>query len=205
MKRRLTAILLLTASFGCQGPQPSKGPMATDVDPAQGQPDYWLKQQPAVSVSGQNFDKLWSSAEGVSESLLFAIDRRDRRQGLMTTQPTVSAQWFEPWRRELQTGDDVLNSSAAAFRRTIYWQFAQQGGGYAVTPRVIVERQSLSERRITGVLNRGYFQRTTGDHYYGTKETDEGVVLPQSYWYPVGRDFALEKKLAELMRDRLQG
>ena len=178
----------------------------TDIDPAQGEPDYWLKKQPVVSASGQDFEKLWGSAERVSESLLFEIDRRDRRSGLMTTQPNISAQWFEPWRRELTTSDDLANSSVAAYRRIIYWQFEQQGSGYTVTPRVLIQRQTVAERPISAVLNRGYFRRdnNTKDSFYGTPETDQGIFLPQNNWYPVGRDYGLESKLVELMRERLQ-
>lgn len=210
MNLRLAAVLAASASFivGCQGSsrvnEPAGGATATDIDPLQGEPDYWLKKQPTVSVSDHDFDRLWSSAEHVSESLLFTIDRRDRRLGLMTTQPDVSAQWFEPWRRELQTVRDMQNSSFAAFRRTIRWQFEQQGGGYTVTPRVLVERETLAERRVSGVLDRAYFQRNTNDHFYGTHETDEGIILPQNDWYPIGRDYALENKLIELMHDRLR-
>ncbi|MGC4032883.1 MAG: hypothetical protein QM754_14335 [Tepidisphaeraceae bacterium] len=176
--------------------------VATDADPKTADPAYWLSQPATASVFGTDLDTLWSAAERVSENYLFPIDRRDRRDGMLTTQPVISAQWFEPWRPELQTADDVAQSSVATVRRSIRWKFTPTDGGYSVTPKVLIERQSLTEERVSGQLSRTYFQRQN-DTTFGTHETDRNVILPDNYFYPVGRDVAFEKVLAEKLRTRL--
>ncbi|MBC7783185.1 MAG: hypothetical protein H7144_05045 [Burkholderiales bacterium] len=176
---------------------------ATAIDERQAEPDYWLSLPARATVNGNDFDRLWETADEVSRELLFHIDRRDRRGGVMTTEPTVSAQWFEPWRRELQSGSDVAGSSVATIRRTIYYTFQESDAGYMVSPKVLVERQSVAGARVSGVLTRNYFRSARGSRPTGSRELDAGVQLPGNYWYPIGRDELLEAKLAEMMRQRL--
>ena len=177
--------------------------VATDIDPAQADPDFWYAQKPAVSVGDVQFDPLWDSAQRVSQDYLFQMDRRDKREGLLTTVPLVSPQWFEPWRRELQNTPDVVASSVATVRRTIQWRFRRVSNGWAVTPKVMIERQALTEERVSGILSRAYFKRDPTDAIYGTRETDQNIVLPGSYWYPIGRDFQFEELLIEKMHRQL--
>ncbi len=205
MNRSLAMVCVVAAGaiFGCTSERPKVAdlpatmPVRTASDAQLADPEWWL-QLDALGVdrvTGGDFDRLWANAERVSRDYLFTIDRRDRRLGLLTTQPNVSAQWFEPWRRELRTGDDIAASSIATHRRTIYFNFDKSGDRYTVTPKVLVERQSLEERRVTGILIKGYLRRNSTDDISGTRESDAGVLLPGSYWYPVGRDYALEQKL----------
>ena len=195
--------VLLTA--GCASrpadprPMPSSRPVAT-ADPA-----YWYEQPAVATVASDDFDRLASAAESAARDLLFPIDRVDYRLGVVTTEPVVGGQWFEPWRREQQTAADVADSSLATTRRTVRFEFSRDGEGdaatYAVTPKVLVERQSVAERRITSAGDyRSFFRRSDAG---GTRETDRGVTLPSRYWYPVGRDAALERKLAAMVERRV--
>ena len=205
--------------------------LATDIDPQQAEPGYWYDQPPVASAGAPDFDPLWDACERVARDYLFEIDRRDRRDGVMTTVPMVSAQFFEPWRRELSTFDDVAQSSVATVRRTIRFEVRKasagkaatqsDGGamgsapvqsvpstestspdGYVVTPYVLVERQTLAERRVTSVLPyRTYFR--SDKNAFGTRETDRSVVLPSGYWYAIGRDKNLEERLAREIAARV--
>lgn len=204
----LCLLIAMAAGAGCgssakrYATATSMPAVATEVDPQQADPAYWLSQPAVATVAGSDLDRLWNAAEQVSADYLFPIDRRDRREGLLTTQPVISPQWFEPWRRELQTADDVAQSSVATIRRSIRWTFTPGNDGYVVTPKVLIERQSLVEERVSGVLGRGYFQRQN-DTTFGTRETDRNVILPDNYFYPVGRDAEFEKRLAEKLRARM--
>ncbi len=161
---------------------------------------------PAVAenrVTSRDFEQLWDAAADVARDRMFTIDRRDYRGGVLTTEPMVSAQFFEPWRRDALTADAVAESSLATIRRTIRFQFTRddETGTFAVVPHVLVERYALAERRITNsMLYRAAFRRTTAT---GTRETDRGVELPQRYWYRVGNDPVLEKDLAAALRRRV--
>jgi hypothetical protein len=199
--------------IGCAThPHPSTAPstqMATDIDPATTQPDYWYDQPGVASVEWDNFYKLWHTSEDVARSYLFRIDRVDYRDGILTTEPLVSAQWWEPWRRDVQTIDDAMESSLSTMRRTIRFEFTRLPSGlYRVTPKVLVERRSVAEHRITSVaLYRYTFRPQRGSVHnmpYGTPETDVGIILPARYWYPVGRDEALERAIADRIAKRLK-
>lgn len=165
---------------------------ATDIDPQQADPEFWYAQPSAYQTRQADFDRLWDKAQEVSRRLLFKIDRQDRRAGVLTTEPMISAQWFEPWRQELRTCKDVANSSIATYRRTIRYEFVKQGQSYAINPKVLIERQAITERRVSGSLNRLYFRRDRELNATGSRESDAGIFIPDSYWYAVGRDPALE-------------
>ena len=154
------------------------------------------------TITSRDFDRLWHACADVARDRQFVIDRQDFRGGVLTTEPLVSAQFFEPWRRDAITADAVAESSLATIRRTIRFAFkSADNGTFSVVPQVVVERYSSAERRITNaMLYRSAFKRTTAT---GTRESDRGVQLPARYWYRIGNDAALERDLAEAVRRRL--
>ena len=200
---------VLVVIGGCiSGPSnPAATQPATVLDLSTTQPSYWLQQPPEGTVAAANFDRLWKASESTARNYLFTLDREDYRSGELTTLPLVSAQWFEPWRRDTQTLHDMEESSSATIRRTIYFQFTRAGdGAYTVAPRVIVERQTIAEKRITAVVNyTGIFNdpRDPNAAQHGTIESDLGFVLPPRYWYVLGRDRAFEKVLVDDLRGRM--
>jgi hypothetical protein len=200
----------IAAVSGCIGNgNPATTQPVTAIDFATTQPAYWLDQQPILSVQSDDFSKLWDACDRVARDYLFGIDRLDLREGLMTTKPMTSSQFFEPWRRELQTGEDVAYSSTAAIRRTIRFEVLRNDDGtYVLHPKVLVERETLSEQRLTSVvLSRSAFRRATAQHDlpFGTKESDQGVILQPRYWYLIGRDFRFEKVVADAVEHKLRG
>ncbi|HEX8342982.1 MAG TPA: hypothetical protein VF624_18920 [Tepidisphaeraceae bacterium] len=205
-----TSLLLLAcaAAAGCTSGQPPVAAVpstqtATDADPATAEPAYWLAKPAVDSVSGEDFDALWDASARVARDLLFQLDRQDRRSGMLTTLPMVSAQFFEPWRRELQDAAELRKSSVATLRRTLHFTIDRAGSGYVVTPRVIVERQAIRERRVSGQLTRTYFRADSTGTISGSRAADAGQTIPDSYWYAVGRDEALEHELARRIRERM--
>jgi hypothetical protein len=157
----------------------------------------------ANTVTAYDFDKLWNAAADEARGRMFVIDRRDYRGGVLTTEPLLSAQFFEPWRRDALKAEDVAESSLASIRRTIRLEFTRNDDGtFSVVPHVLVERYAATERRITNaMMYRAAFRRTTAT---GTRERDRGIELPQRYWYRTGNDPELEKSLAEALRRRLR-
>ena len=210
---RLHLIMLFATALGGGGcvthPQdPAATQPATTVNLATTQPSYWLDQPAPAGARADDFQRLWSASEDVARDFLFRLDRQDYRAGLLTTRPLVSGQWFEPWRRDVRTAKDRNESSLATIRRTIRFEFERdgEGGAYRVTPKVLVERQSMTEQRITSsVVYQQYFRRPLrpGDRPRGTRESDVGILLPNRYWYPIGRDQAFEKALAEAIQKKV--
>ncbi len=197
MTQRLWMMIAAMALAGCAG-----SPLRDANAPA---PTSQATTAPAAReniVAARNFDRLWRACADVARDRQFKIARRDYRGGVLTTEPLVSAQFFEPWRRDAITASAVAESSLATVRRTIRFEFTRHDDGrFTMIPHVLVERYSSAERRITSAsLYRGAFRRTTAT---GTRESDRGIELPARYWYRVGTDPVLEKDIAEAVRRRL--
>ena len=192
-----SALLFMT---GCVINPPNVKPV-TDVDPVKADGSYWLNQPAVTSVNANNFDSLWTACREEVYSRFFALDRQDFRSGFMTTEPMVSKQFFELWRRDAVTVHDVESSSLATIRRTVQFRISKTDGGYKMEPRVLVERYSSSERRLTSIVE--YQAAFSGPRVEGDAQTDAGLALPTDYWYATGRDNALEKDLANMISQRL--
>lgn len=196
---------LVLVAAGCVT-QSSDRP-ARALNPATTQPSHWLDAPAAATASASDFQQLWDACEDSARGYFFKIDRIDYRSGILTTQPLVSAQFFEPWRRDARTGYDLAESSIATIRRTIHFEFTRVGDAtWQVAPRVLVERQALSEKRITSpVLYRSAFALPTGTlRPRGTRESDAGILLPERYWYPLRRDAEFERAIAEDVARRVR-
>jgi hypothetical protein len=153
-------------------------------------------------VAADDREKLFDACERVARELHFTIARRDFRGGVLTTEPMTSAQFFEPWRRELRTASDVAESSLATVRRTLRFDITAQGGQFIATPTVTVERFAQTERRMTSSATYGSaFKRTTAT---GSRELDAGVSIPRAYWYETGKDADLAAYAADRVRDAIR-
>lgn len=176
------ALLFVLLAAGCIGHRPSN-PAATqpvtNVDPALAEKEYWLAQPTTAEVRGA-FEPLWEACEDAAHEFLFKIDRRDQRSGLLTTQPMITKQWWEWWRKDAGRFRDTQEATLASIRRTIFFQFKKDGDAYSVTPKVLVERESKVDPKY--------------------KSDIEG---PSTYWYSLRRDEALEKKVAKAIREHL--
>jgi hypothetical protein len=190
---------------GCAIHQPPNAP-TTQPSLATTQPSYWLSMPATSAVSASDFNQLWKDCQKTAHHYGFTIDRLDLRAGVITTQPLVSKQFFEFWRPDVVTMDDLMRSSLATYRRTLRFQISKaEGGGYRAEPSILIERYVRAEKTITAsIYLRKAFQNDKGKPSVGTPEADQGVFLPRQYWYPTGRDTALEKRVADNLAKRLQ-
>lgn len=207
---RVFCLSILIAACGCAGPGAVPTTQATNptTNPtvlATTQPSYWLQQPAAAQVRDEDFQRLCRACEDAARHFGFKLDLVDYRQGLIMTLPLTSAQFFEPWRRDVQTIRDAANASLASFQRTVRFQIGREGGRFVATPYVLVERQVRAEQPVTSAA----FVRSAVGRYdkdvQGTRETDRGIYLPRQYAYVVGRDEVLEKKIAADVTARVQG
>jgi len=204
-------VLVITLfAVGCiDKPQhPAATQPATISDRATTQPAYWFAQPPSSVVVASDLDTLIEACREVTRRFGFRVDRTDYRLGLVSSYPLISSQFFEFWESDVRTLKDSREASMRTTRRTIRWDIARRDDGkFEAAPKVLVERQSVAEQRITSVaLYRGAFNRASGrERQTGTKESDEGIDIPPRYWYSVGRDPALERDLAAALRKELKG
>jgi hypothetical protein len=192
MRKLLIATLGLALAGCASSRNPVELPAAAATQPSN------------AAVTAADFEKLWAAADLAARDLLFTPTRQDRRAGLYETEPLLSGQFFEPWRRDAISAADRAQSSLASIRRTLTIKIDKaEDGSFVAKPRVKVERYALAERRVTTSAGyRSVFRdRNTS---FGTIETDAGLTLPQSYWYEVGNDPTLEQYVANAIGRRLK-
>jgi hypothetical protein len=183
-------------------PQPTPR-LATDKDLATTRPSYWLDQPAVASVTSLQFQPLWNTCERVARSYLFELDRQDYRLGLLTTKPMISKQILEPWRKDAGTLRAVMDDSLSTIRRTLRLQIDRRDDGtFEMTPRVLIERETILERRLTSAAQ--YRTAFSGPAVGSRTNADIDANVPIIYWTPIGRDFEMERHVAAEVQDRLR-
>lgn len=192
----LSAIVTLaTLLAGCQAPPQPTGPTQVTLRIA----DY-----PAFVDAALSRLRLCD----------FHPDYVDRTHGLIITEPTTSAQWFEPWRVDARGPYHALEASLHTIRRVVTVEIeglddaalAAQAAPleplttmpaeppqYRLSVRVDKARLSLPERQVTtssGALNM-YSPR------YPSRAGLRGVWATRGEWVDLGRDALLEAFLLE--------
>jgi hypothetical protein len=195
-------VLPLPAVFsGCILSKPTAS-LVTNVDPSQALPDFWWNKPGVVQVSHPDFEKLWSACKGEMYIRLFTLDREQYREGLLTSEPLISKQIFEPWRQDVLSVHDQIESSLATIRRTVHFEVLRlPDGTYQATPKVLIERYASAERRLTTITQ--YHQAFSGPRTFNDAPDQSGEPVAADYWYPLRRDTDLEKLMAESIRRRL--
>src|SRR6266581_3610177 len=180
---RILLSTMLLLSGGCIGNRPAN-PATTQpvtmVEPELAEKEYWLAKPATAEVRG-GFEPLWQACEDTAHEYLFRIDRRQKRGGLLTTEPIITRQWWEFWRKDAGTFRDTQEATIASIRRTIFFQFRKDGdSSFIVTPKVLVEKEAKVDPKY--------------------KEDIEG---PATYWFALRRDEVMEKKVAKSIREHL--
>lgn len=192
MKLSCTLLCLLGLSALCAGCNQVRPPWHDQAETAT--VAYWAGEPATASARSDEYASLWNAADEARRHYGFTAALRDYRGGLLTTEPKVSPQFFEFWHQELQSLDAVAESSLGTIRRRMRFEFSRApGGGFVVEPKVIVERLSLTERRITSAME---YRSTLGP---GRQEQFGPAAArgPAKYWYALGRDAELEQALAK--------
>ena len=214
--RRSHVLALLTAALlgpGCIAGGRSRPPeqRVTYVAKQQSEPAYYLNQAPAAAATGTDFDKLWQAMYRATRNAGYRPDREDYRLGVLSTRPLVSAQIFEPWQRDAGSLYGVLESTLATVRRTVRWEVTRgDDGTLTAVPKVLIERWSVLEHRVT-------YSSQYQEIFALTREEQDNQRLraldpaafaedpvPVAYWYAIGRDTDMEKRLAENVQDRVR-
>lgn len=198
--RMIWLTFLAVTAVGCANIHASRP--ATAADPATAQPAWWLEQPAVVSVQSTRFDALYGSTEQSLRDRGFVLDRQDRRDGVLTSKPTITRQPLEFWRGDAVSSQALAESALATVRRTVHIRIARRDDGrFELTPRVVVERFVQRERRMTAAVN--YTGSLGTGAVEGSAEEDRGETAYNAYWYATGRDHDLEQALAADIRKNL--
>lgn len=189
-------VLVMSVVAGCAGGP--EQPVATDAPAEQAEVSYWLDQGATAQVTHESFDALFAAADRAARDRFFEISHRDFRRGRLITKPLLSKQAGEFWREDVVDGGGLIESSLSTVRRTVWFEIDEEPSGrFVLTPRVVVERRSVPERRVTDAAQ---FRAAVAGVSFGAVTDDTGSRLPTQYWYAIGRDHPLERALAADVR-----
>lgn len=192
LRKMGAGVLAMLVIAGCASRPDQR--VATDAPAEQAKVSYWLEQDATVQVAHGSFDELFAAAERAARDRFFEISHSDFRRGRLTTKPLLSKQAAEFWREDVVDGEALAESSLGTVRRTVWFEIDEGPfGGFVLTPRVVVERRSVPERRVTDAAQ---FRAAVAGVSFGAVTDDAGSHLPMQYWYAVGRDKTLERALA---------
>jgi hypothetical protein len=192
--------VILVASCADSVP-PATPPAVTNFPAEQANKDYWFNQPGVSSVESIDFQKLWNACRTTLINDEYQIDREDYRLGVLTTWPMISKQFFEPWRSDAGLVYGVMLDSLQTVRRSVRFDFSRKYGLYIAVPRVVMETSSHPERRIT--VQAQYSQAFNAAAEQPNVPVEAPASTPTRYWYALGRDEAMEKELANSVREKL--
>jgi len=186
-------LILIAGCIDTGKPRAATRP-STAIDEEVATNEYWLKKPGVAGARSEAFFTMWQACEHELQRRGFEVDRRDERRALMTSKPLVSKAFLEVWRQDVVGGRESTESMLATIRRTVYLNVSRDiHGAYRMEPKVLVERYSQEEHRITAAVSyEQVFLRTPPEEERALEEEN----WPAMYWYAIGRDEKLEKALA---------
>lgn len=168
---------------------------------------------PAAPVSADpNFNALWDSSLQVLRDYHFSVDRTSPREGVITTFPLLSRQWFEFWRHDAVGLGDMIEDSV----QTIYRQAkvsihpvetatqAPAVGRYYLTVEVNIIRSDLADAQVHSTAEaHSLFLHPESVHrgFADVQPAEPGEVKPKGGPVPLGRDPKLEAVLTAKIND----
>ena len=172
--RAVTLGLLAAAFFGpiaCQRPAQPEGPTASAL------------------AEDEDLDILWDTSLKVLRKIDFLPDQQDRALGIITTHPTTTMQWHEPWRQDVDSGYALMEASMHTIQRKATVRFVKNGP-WSMEVQVDMYRLSRPSTQIT----------TASSVLHGfsgllpTSESSAGATGGE-HWVHLGRDGELEDRL----------
>jgi len=155
--------------------------------------DYGPVQADVIVTDEVDFDYLWDVTLRVLRRSNLRPDRQDRREGIITTMPITSQQWFELWRHDAMGPYQWAEASMHTIQRLAVVKISRrpEPGRFRVNVKVDVFRHSAPERQVTiasGALL-----------IYSQKlPTEQGEQLERHedlHWVHLGRDPEMEGAL----------
>jgi hypothetical protein len=142
-----------------------------------------------------DFETLWETAGNTLRSHYFRLDRQDRQEGVITTFPETTANWFELWRPQPEPAFYWLeaNTHTTQRRATVWIKPAASSGDYEVQVQVDRYQYSLPERQVTNSAEALRMFSSGSPTYAGRNESPSQTAS----WIPLGRDATMEQKVLQ--------
>lgn len=180
-----------------------------------------------LTVPSTSYDQAFDAAVEAATYWKMPARMRDRRNGVIETEPAIASSIFEPWRTDNPTFSDAMENTLGMHRRTVRFEFTPVGFEESVlrSPEVLTgpdmvalgsadldltDYQGDLELRAWVFLERAGqpgFQRNAWTRRRSDvvvaddpgRETHTGII-----WTPVYRDQDFERRLLETVRQELE-
>lgn len=190
------AVVLLLAAAGCQTRR--DGPTVLQIEP-------------------NRYRAAFDTAVDVSDAHRFAAALRDRRRGVIETEPVISPSIFEPWKSSGYTLGQMLANTSNLQRRWVRWEFTavrfnpetdqpEPGGADVLSlgdqPVDLTRTATPIELRVAVFVERSH-DPGHRPQAWTTSDTTRAVIIDpetgepveRSYWVPAARDERYERRL----------
>lgn len=184
--RIISFALVGATAAGCQRPTRPESPTST-------------------TIADEDVQPLWDTALAVLIKHDFRPDRQDRTAGIITTHPTTSKQWNEPWRQDVADSYSLLEASLHTIQRQATVRFIRntQPQRPAAGPRPSVENWTIDVQVDVYRLCVPEYQVTSSSSAIRSFNADLPTVTGEKVadaraarrWVPLGRDGAMEERL----------
>ena len=176
---RLFALLPLIALLGgCLGPRRS---------------DYVSSRQVSLANRSEQADTFWEAIQETLRRHRFRLDRVDYRAGVITTMPVTSQNIFEPWRHDVDTREDLWESTLNPIRRWAECSVTRGADDTWQEVALVVHKERFSSP------DRQFNSTGAAFQYFGDSlpSTTGLVRVTPEYdrWLDMGRDPAMEEHL----------
>lgn len=166
---------------------------------------------PAPTVSTDSFDRVFLASIDVLRDWRYVVNRKDRRQGIVSAAPRIASSVAEPWQPDATRSDRAWESTINFQRRRIRIEIAP------TDPATVVESNggpvSAYQLNVVCELDRRYYppQQLTSAAVTKIRFTNSRSVrkpirteagVEEAYWAPAGRDHAFERELANAIIQR---
>jgi hypothetical protein len=169
----------MALAAGCHAPAEPAGPTVARV----------------TAESHEQYEQLFEAAAHSLRTQYFRLDRQDHAEGVITTHPETTTNWFELWRPQPSPAYYWWEANLATIQRTATVTLKQgaTAGEYDINVEVQRQRYNLPERQID---NSAAAMRL----FSSAAPTEEGRMekaAAHSDWILLGRDAFLEQKVLQ--------
>lgn len=151
-----------------------------------------------LEIDVTEYERMFNATIAVLREEGFGVQVKDYRMGTIVSLPAISPSLFEFWRIENSVQGNRLQGTLNKQRRTITINILPAEGEpagnaqtYDMAVQVVIEQEQNPQRQLTSSTS-GY--SVFASYSQNPSELTERGISGQ-YWYPIGTDPLLEKKL----------
>ncbi len=163
-----------------------------------------IKNATVVTINDERYHHIWREALRMLLHMGYRVDWRDYNLGVITTFPRTGPEILQFWRPDATSLHSLAEGTINTFRRLVRVTIAptpHQPGCFRISIEVLVEQRENPQGGVTGVAFLG--SSSFGANPQPLVSQHASPTTPGRFWMRVGRDTALEKKLARRLLSKL--